>query len=116
VIRNIAVILSLAIMGAGIWLLTRVHDVVHTCGNGPTGVQVGLNSGCENDISFYFLGFAFLILGLITLSLALFTIKRHRREHLGKPMSDTNVLDERFRTKFHQDDAGVPRRKDPERY
>jgi hypothetical protein len=116
VIRNVAMVLSLAIMGAGIWLLTRVHDVVHSCGSGPTGIQVGLNSGCENDISFYFLGFAFLILGLITLSLALFTIKRHRREQPGTPMSDTNVLDERYRKLFHQDDAGLPRRKDPERY
>ena len=60
-------------MGTGVWLLTRVHDVVHGCASGPTGVQVGLNSGCENDISFYFLGFTFIILGVVTLSLAVFT-------------------------------------------
>ena len=115
-IRNLAVLLSLAIMGAGVWLLTRVHDVAHGCASGPTGVQVGLNSACENDISFYFLGFAFLILGVVTLSLALFTIKRRQRELTGKPMSDTNVLDERFRRKYHHDDTGSPRGKDPERY
>lgn len=114
-IRNLAVLLSLAIVGAGVFLLTRVHDVIHSCGSGPTGVQVGLNSGCENDISFYFLGFAFLILGLITLSIALFTIKRHRREQTGKPMADTNVLDDQFRRRFPQDDAQPPR-KNPDRY
>jgi hypothetical protein len=104
VIRNIAVVLSLAIIGAGIWLLTRVHDVVNTCSKSPTGVQVGINSGCENGVSFYFLGFAFAILGLITLSLALFAIKRRRRgEQPGRIMSDTNVLDEQFREKFKQD-------------
>ena len=105
-IRNVAVVLSLAIIGAGVWLLTRVHDVVHSCSGGATGVQVGLNSGCENDISFYFLGFAFAILGLITLSLALFAIKRRRRD--DKPqrvMSDTNALDEQFREKFRHDDS-----------
>jgi hypothetical protein len=103
-------------MGAGVWLLTRVHDVVHGCASGPTGVQVGLNSGCENDISFYFLGFAFIILGVVTLSLAVFTIKRNRPEQLGKPMADTNVLDDRFRRKFHQDDTNLPPRKDPNRF
>ncbi|MGC2485542.1 MAG: hypothetical protein WA359_04775 [Acidimicrobiales bacterium] len=103
-IRNIAVVLSLAIIGAGVWLLTRVHDVVNSCSNGPTGVQVGINSGCENGISFYFLGFAFAILGLIALSLALFAIKRKRRgEHTGRVMSDTNVLDEQYREKFRHD-------------
>jgi hypothetical protein len=116
VIRNLAVVLSLAIIGAGIWLLTRIHDVVHSCSGGPVGVQVGLRSGCENDISFYFLGFAFLILGFITLSLALFTIKRHRREQTGKPMADTNVLDERFRQKYHQDNVQIPTRKNPDRF
>jgi hypothetical protein len=103
VVRNIAVVLSLALIGAGVWLLTRAHAVVHSCSTVPSGIQVGLNSGCENDISFYFLGFAFAILGLVTLSLALFALKRRRPEQTGKPMADTNVLDERFREKFRGD-------------
>ncbi len=64
----------------------------------PHRIQVGIKSGCENGISFYFLGFAFIILGVITLSLSLFTMRRHRGLAQGdSKLIDTTALDERYR-------------------
>jgi hypothetical protein len=103
VIRNISALLSAAIIGAGIWLLTRVHDVVNSCSNNSNALQVGIKSKCENDVSFYFLGFAFIVLGVVTLSLSLFAMKK-RRNLVGASsgITDTNALDERYRhTDFH---------------
>jgi glycerol-3-phosphate acyltransferase PlsY len=102
VIRNITVVISLAVTGAGIWLLSRVHSVVNSCNSlaSPTG-GIGLKTGCESSLSLYFLGFAFTIGGIAILSLAVFAIKRHRRsEDISRIHSDVNVLDEHFRETY----------------
>lgn len=98
-IRNITVVISLAVTGAGIWLLSRVHSVVNACNSiaSPTG-GIGLKTACQNSLSLYFLGFAFTISGLVILSLAIFAIKKHRRsEGISQIHTDVNVLDEHFR-------------------
>ena len=89
-------------MGAGIWLLTRVHSVVHACSTlaDPTG-GIGIRTGCESSLSLYFLGFAFTISGLVILSLAIFAIRNHRRsEDIARIYADVNVLDEHFRDTY----------------
>jgi hypothetical protein len=89
-------------MGAGIWLLTRVHSVIDACNSlgDPTG-GIGLRTGCQSSLSLYFLGFAFTISGLVILSLALFAIKQHRRnEDIARIHADINVLDEHFRDRY----------------
>jgi hypothetical protein len=99
VIRNITVVISLAVTGAGIWLLSRVHSVVNACNSiaSPTN-GIGLRSNCQNSLSFYFLGFAFTVGGLVIFSLAVFAIKKHRRsEYVSQIHTDVNVLDEHFR-------------------
>jgi glycerol-3-phosphate acyltransferase PlsY len=102
VIRNITVLISLAVTGAGIWLLSRVHSVVNACSSiaSPTS-GIGLRSGCESSVTLYFLGFAFTICGIVILSLALFAIKRHRSNDVSRiRTTDVNVLDERFRDAY----------------
>jgi glycerol-3-phosphate acyltransferase PlsY len=102
VIRNITVVISLVVTGAGIWLLSRVHSVVNSCNSlaSPTN-GIGLKPGCESSLSLYFLGFAFTVGGLVVLSLAVFAIKKHRRsEDIARIHSDVNVLDEHFRDTY----------------
>jgi hypothetical protein len=102
VIRNVTVVISLAVTGAGIWLLTRVHSVVNACKSLATPTSgIGIRTGCESSLSLYFLGFAFTVGGLVILSLAVFAIKRHRRsEDVSRIHSDVNVLDEHFRETY----------------
>ncbi len=87
---------------AGLWLLSRVHSVVSACHSiaSPTN-GIGLKTGCEGSLSLYFLGFAFTVGGLVVLSLALFAIKRRRRnEDVARLYADVNVLDEHFRDTY----------------
>ena len=87
---------------AGLWLLSRVHSVVSACHSiaSPTN-GIGLKTGCESSLSLYFLGFAFTVGGLVVLSLALFAIKRRRRnEDVARLYADVNVLDEHFRDTY----------------
>ncbi len=89
-------------MAAGIWLLTRVHSVVDACRSlaDPTA-GIGLRTGCQSSLALYFLGFAFTISGLVILSLAIFAIKKHRREEdIARIHTDVNVLDEHFRDRY----------------
>jgi hypothetical protein len=102
VIRNITVVISLAVTGAGIWLLSRVHSVANACNSiaSPTS-GIGLKTGCQSSLSLYFLGFAFTISGLVILSLAVFAIKKHlRSEDISHIHRDVNVLDEHFRETY----------------
>jgi glycerol-3-phosphate acyltransferase PlsY len=102
VIRNITVVISLAVTGAGIWLLSRVHSVVSACNSiaSPTS-GIGLKTGCQSSLSLYFLGFAFTVGGLVILSLAVFAIHKHRRsEGISHIHRDVNVLDEHFRETY----------------
>jgi hypothetical protein len=102
VIRNITVVISVAVTAAGIWLLGDVRSVVNACSSlaDPTG-GIGLRTGCQSSLSLYFLGFAFTISGLVILSLAVFAIKRHHRnEDIARIYADVNVLDEHFRDTY----------------
>ncbi len=101
-IRKITVLLSLAVTGGGIWLLTRVHSVIAACsviGSPLTGT--GLKPQCENSLSLYFLGYAFTILGLVVLSLAMFAMRSRPRVHeISVIGGDIATLDERFRDRY----------------
>jgi hypothetical protein len=102
VIRNITIVISLAVTGAGIWLLSRVHSVVSACSSiGSPITGIGLKTGCQSSLSLYFLGFAFTICGVVILSLAVFAFKKYRRsEDISRIHSDVNVLDEHFRETY----------------
>jgi hypothetical protein len=102
VIRKITVLLSLAVTGGGIWLLTRVHSVVAACSSIASPLTgTGLKLGCENSLSLYFLGFAFTILGIVVLSLATFAMRSRSRNHeISVIGGDISTLDEHFREAY----------------
>lgn len=80
--RKIAILLSLLSLAVGIWLLVRGHDLGTACSlqsNGTTGA--GVSTDCMNRVTFYFLGFALTIGGLMALMLSLLAMaKRNRYE------------------------------------
>lgn len=89
-------------MGAGVWLLTRVHSVVAACNSlaNPTS-GTGIKVGCESSLTLYFLGFAFSIGGLVIFSLTMFAIRRYRRqEDISELPRDVSLLDEHFRDTY----------------
>jgi len=91
--RKVAVVLSVAMFGVGVWLLTKVHSVSATCtATVSLFTGKGINPNCENVASFYFLGFALTILGLIVLTLALVSMaKRDREERRNRRRSISNI-------------------------
>jgi hypothetical protein len=91
--RKVGVLVGLAAFGVGVWLLTKVHTVSATC---HSTVSIftgkGINPNCENVASFYFLGFALTILGLIILSLALVAMaKRDRANRWSRRKLVSNI-------------------------
>lgn len=101
-IRKITVLLSLAVTGGGIWLLTRVHSVVAACSSIASPLTgTGLKPQCMNSLSLYFLGFAFTICGIVILSLATFTMaKRPHGHEISTIGGDISTLDEHFRDAY----------------
>jgi hypothetical protein len=80
VIRKITIVIALAAVAVGAVLITRAHSVTTACSsNGSPLTGAGLSSNCMNMVSFYFLGFALAIGGLVIMMLALFAMGR--REH-----------------------------------
>jgi hypothetical protein len=79
-VRKVSAVVSLAIAGVGIWLLTKVHTVSATC-HATVSIFTGkgINPNCENVATFYFLGFALTMLGLIILSLSLVSMAKRDR-------------------------------------
>jgi hypothetical protein len=106
VIRKITVLLSLAVTGGGIWLLTRVHSVIAACSSIASPLTgTGLKPQCMNSLSLYFLGFAFTICGIVVLSLATFTMKKSPLSlEISRIGDDISTLDERYRD-THRDVA-----------
>jgi hypothetical protein len=102
VIRKITVLLSLAVTGGGIYLLTRVHSVIAACSSIASPLTgTGLKPQCESSLSLYFLGFAFTICGIVVLSLATFAMKTPSGIHEISPIGgDISTLDERFRDAY----------------
>jgi hypothetical protein len=94
-------LLSLAAIGAGIWTITRVDHVNTVCSNNASPLTgAGLGPNCENVVSFYFIGFAFVLLGLILLMLSL--ISRAKSERVSRRQS---ALRAETKMRQHEHDA-----------
>ncbi|MGB7103333.1 MAG: hypothetical protein WBD82_01930 [Acidimicrobiales bacterium] len=79
--RRTSMILSLAVIGVGVWLLTRVHAVAAVC-SGTVSLYTGaggVSTHCMNEAATYFLGFALTIMGLVVLDIALVSMARRER-------------------------------------
>lgn len=101
-IRKITVLLSLAVTGGGIWLLTRVHSVIAACNSIASPLTgTGLRPQCMDSLSLYFLGFAFTICGIVVLSLATFAMKKSPRSlEISRIGDDISTLDEHYRDTY----------------
>ncbi len=80
-IRKAAIILSLATIGVGVWLLSRVHAINDACSSIASPLTgSGLRIDCQNMVSYYYIGFALLLGGLLVLGLTLFAVAQRQRE------------------------------------
>jgi hypothetical protein len=79
--RRVTILLSLATIAVGSWLIAQEHTMSTVCST-IAASGVGLSSQCLNAMSSYFIGFALLGGGVVVLMLAgLFMAKHedHRR-------------------------------------
>lgn len=85
VVRRATIVLSLLSLGVGVWLVARVHDVDNACKSVASPLTgSGLRINCQNMISYYYVGFALTLGGLIILGLALFGLARRRRDLVAR--------------------------------
>ena len=80
-LKKISIVFSLAVLGVGIWLISRGDQVDRVCkvGNAAAGGNTHFNH-CVNLVSTYFLGYALTILGLIFLLGSIIIIRREIRQ------------------------------------
>jgi len=72
--------MSLATLGVGVWLLTRVHAVSAVCsGTVSLTTGTGLSSHCMNQAATYFLGCALVMLSLLALAISLISMAKRER-------------------------------------
>jgi hypothetical protein len=81
VLKKISIVFSLAVLGVGIWLISRGDQVDRVCkvGSAAAGGNTHFNH-CVNLVSTYFLGYALTILGLIFLLGSIIIIRREIRQ------------------------------------
>ena len=73
-------LLGLVTLSAGLWLLLRTAPANAACGalSSPlTGT--GVSPNCQNLLSSYFMGYALMLGGLMTMLLSLLSMAKHRR-------------------------------------
>lgn len=78
--RKSFLLLSIAAVAVGIWLIVRVHPLNGVCSSNSSPLTgAGISANCMNMVSFYFVGFALIVGGLIVMMLAMFSMAKHRR-------------------------------------
>jgi heme/copper-type cytochrome/quinol oxidase subunit 2 len=72
--------LSLVVLGAGIYLITRVHSLnAHCSSNASPLTGAGVKPDCMNSVSLYFIGFVLVIAAMVVLMLAFMSMRRRDR-------------------------------------
>jgi hypothetical protein len=81
VIKRLSVLLSLGVLGIGVWLVSRGREVDRVCKvNAVAGNGSEHFGHCMNLISTYFLGYALCIIGFILVLMSFL----FQREHLHR--------------------------------
>jgi hypothetical protein len=76
--KRLSALLSLGVIGIGIWLVSRGREVDRICKvNSISGNGNGSFNHCTNLISTYFLGYALCVLGFILFLASILTIRHH---------------------------------------
>jgi hypothetical protein len=78
--RRVSIVMSLAALGVGVWLLTRVHEVSSVC-SGTVSLTTGggVSTNCMNQAATYFLGAALVMLSLLALAISLISMAKRER-------------------------------------
>jgi hydrogenase/urease accessory protein HupE len=78
--RRVSIVMSLATLGVGVWLLTRVHATAAVCsGTVSLFTGEGVTTHCMNMAATYFLGFALVMLSLLALAIAFIAMAKKDR-------------------------------------
>lgn len=72
--------LSLAVLAAGIYLITRVHSLNADCSSNASPLTgAGVKPDCMSSVSLYFIGFVLVVAAMVVLMLAFMSMKRRDR-------------------------------------
>jgi hypothetical protein len=72
--------LSLLVLAAGIYIITRVHTLNVDCASNASPLTgAGVKPDCMNSVSLYFIGFILVIAAIFTMLLAFASMKRRDR-------------------------------------
>lgn len=78
--RRTFLILALATLSAGVWLLVRAVPSDAACGSLTSPLSgTGVSATCSNLLSSYFMGYALTVGGLVIALLALVSMSKHKR-------------------------------------
>lgn len=70
--------LSLVVLAAGIYLITRVHSLNVDCSSNASPLTgAGVKPDCMSSVSLYFIGFVLVIASMVVLMLSFMSMKRH---------------------------------------
>lgn len=102
-IRRVIILASLAVAGAGVYLITQVGTLNAECSSNASPLTgAGVKPDCMNSVSLYFIGFVLLIGALIILMLAFTSMKKHDRD-------DRRQSAARASDRIHERDANPSR-------
>jgi hypothetical protein len=73
--------LSLVVLAAGIYLITRVHSLNVDCSSNASPLTgAGVKPECMSSVSLYFIGFVLVIASMVVLMLSFMSMKRRDRD------------------------------------
>ncbi|HEY1762524.1 MAG TPA: hypothetical protein VGG17_08025 [Acidimicrobiales bacterium] len=79
-IRRVTMGVSLVVLAAGIYLITRVHSLNAECSTNASPLTgAGVKPDCMNSVSLYFIGFILVIAAMVVMMLAFMSMKRRDR-------------------------------------
>jgi len=107
VIRRLTLLLSLAAVAVGIWLITRVGPLNAACNtSGSAHPGIGVDAKCTDIVASYFMGFALSIGGVTVLLLALIAMRRQPFKFWGKePPPKAKLTDHEIRRMSRERDG-----------
>ena len=104
--RRTVIVLSVATISVGIWLLVRTNPLVAVCGSLASPLAgTGVSVNCQSVLAGFFIGYALIVSGLVTMMLSLLSMARHQRRRgdyhrdirpiTPRPIHDTNESERR---------------------
>lgn len=72
-------VLGLATISVGIWLLVRTNPLATVCSSLASPLTgSGVSANCETVLAKFFIGYALIVSGLVTIMLSLLSMVRHQ--------------------------------------